>query len=84
MPRSSVDRALKNLSAGNVMLVTWSSAEGLYYGEPATDGTLARLAVTFSNGASRSQARKDLHRLERERRVNVLMAAAIAKEEGGK
>lgn len=76
LPRSSVYEALKTLTG--VGLVTRSTAEGgLYYGEPMTDGSLANLAVVLNEGASPSQARKQLHQLERERRVNMLTRKAI-------
>jgi hypothetical protein len=75
LPRSSVYAALKILNHPNVMLV--SSAEGMYYGEPRTDASLASMAAFWHEGASPSQNRKQAHKLERERRVNRLVIGAI-------
>jgi hypothetical protein len=77
MPRSSAYQALRRLEAPGVNLATFNAAEGLNYGEPRTDDSLQCLAFSFTNGASKSQARKEKHRLERERHVNFLVRAAI-------
>ena len=76
---SSVYKAVKNLTRDGVRLVT--IAEGMYYGESKTEASLQIMAGDWYNGASRSQARKEAHRIERERRVNKLIAYAIAQDE---
>jgi predicted transcriptional regulator len=77
LPRSSVYASLKALTHHNVGLV--SCAEGMYYGEPKTDASLASMAAFWHDGASPSQARRQAHQLERERRVNRLMIGALKK-----
>ena len=79
-PRSSVYDALKKLTAHDLQFVT--VAEGIYYGEPKTAASLEYLAACMFNGASKSQARKNGHKLERERRVNRLATNAICRIEG--
>jgi bifunctional DNA primase/polymerase-like protein/primase-like protein len=79
LPRSSVYAALKVLTHGNVGLA--GSAEGMYYGEPRTDASLASMAAFWHDGASPSQNRKQVHKLERERRVNRLVISAIQRAE---
>jgi predicted transcriptional regulator len=76
LPRSSVYKALELLTHHNVRLVFRDGA-GEYYAEPKTDGSFANMAAHWYDGASPAQARKDLHRLERELRVNRLTRGAI-------
>ena len=71
--RSSVYGALNRLQAAG--LAVFGIAEGLYYGESKTDADLEYLAVAWGVHG-KSEARKQAHRSERERRVNSLMARA--------
>jgi predicted transcriptional regulator len=73
--RSSVYAALKILRQADIRLVI--SAEGVYYGEPRTDASLAEMAARLHAGSSPSQNRKEVHKLEREQRVNRLVIGAI-------
>jgi predicted transcriptional regulator len=75
LPRSSVSEALKTLTHHNVRLV--SLAEGTYYGEPRTESSLQSMALFWTDGGSQSKARKEGHKLERERRVNWLIRQAV-------
>lgn len=77
LPRSSVYRALRILRRADIRLVL--SAEELYYGEPRTDASLAELAAYWHAGSGPSKNRKEMHKLERERRVNRLVSGAIQK-----
>jgi predicted transcriptional regulator len=73
LPRSSVYQALTKLQQiGFVVL-----AEGMYYGEQWTEASLEMLAASMFEGKSKSQARKELHQRERERRVNALVIRAM-------
>lgn len=78
---SSVTVALTQLQAAR--LVTFSEAEGTYFGEPVTDATLLDLAGTLVKrgkvAGGRSQARRERHKAEREINASVDMARAIEK-----
>ena len=73
--RESVRRALRVLKHQSVGLI--GHADGLYYSEPKTDASLALMAAYWHDGASPSKNRKEAHKLERELRVNKLVAGAI-------
>lgn len=77
----SVRIALEQLQAAR--LVTFSEAEGVYYGEPVTDATLRELANTLTKrgkvAGGRSQARREKHAAEREVNASEDMARAIEK-----
>ena len=76
LKRSSVGRALKFLKHDNVGLVM--HADGVYYGEPKTDASLAEMAIYWHEGASPAKNRKEAHKLERELRANKLVIGAIS------
>lgn len=78
LPRSSVHAAVKRLQSAG--LVT-RAGDGMLYGEPRTDASLQSLALSCNGGESRSTARKENHRIERERRVNYLTRKAIQQQE---
>jgi hypothetical protein len=82
LPPSSVYNALKLLEHPFIGLVTHSQAEGIYYGEPKTDESLAQIAAVMFDGGSPSQARVERHRVEREIHAFRLVAGAIAHAEG--
>jgi len=76
LPKSSTYAALRRLQGNG--LVTYSMAEGLYYGEPVTSSTLEVLAVELGTSGT-SEQRKATHRIEREIRANWKMARAREK-----
>jgi len=73
LPTSSTYRALRRLQGCG--LVTYSTAEGLYYGEAVTTGTFELLAIDLGVSGL-SERRKAAHRIEREIRANWKMAKA--------
>ncbi len=81
----SVRIALEQLRAAR--LVTFSEAEGVYYGEPVTDATLRELACTLTKrgkvASGRSQARREKHAAEREINASEDMARAIERYRKG-
>lgn len=82
---SVVRLALTQLQAAR--LVTFSEAEGVYYGEPVTDATLRELANTLTKrgkvASGRSQARREKHAAEREINASEDMARAIERYRKG-
>lgn len=76
IPRSSVKRAIDWLVPRG--FVTIGKAEGMYYGEPKTDGELEKLAAVRGT-LGKSANRKRYHHRERERRLNLQLAAERAR-----
>jgi len=72
-PRSSVYAVLPRLV--DAKLVSYNQADNLYYGETRTDGSLEYLAANLGV-LGKSFEKKRSHQIEREMRVNALMARA--------
>jgi hypothetical protein len=68
---SSVSRALNKLQSCG--LVSFGSAEGMYYGEGLTESDIEALTVQLGT-SGRSAKRKREHQCDRERRVNKQIA----------
>lgn len=78
MARSSVYGALKRLQSAGLAT---RAGDGLVYGEAKTDASLQSMALSWSDGESKSAQRKERHKIERERRVNYLVQRAIERME---
>jgi predicted transcriptional regulator len=74
LPRSSTCAAIKRLTGLGLIA---RGGDGQYYAEAKTEASLQYLAAQMFDGASRSQARKTAHRIERERAVNRAVRNAI-------
>ena len=73
LPMSSTYAALKRLQ--RYELVLFSNAENLYYGESVTDSTFEYISEQLGTNG-KTERLKARHRLERELRVNQIMARA--------
>lgn len=73
MPRTSVYQAVRKLQDESLKMIG-RGGDGNYYAEPRTPASMQYLAAQMFNGGSPTQARKENHKVERERRNNQLIA----------